>query len=72
MPLPLQLYKLSEEFSVSLTMTVPYAIAVFYIVKLQARLLHGNTRTLAATCLQEAACCMPCHAMPATPCHAMP
>ncbi|PRW55890.1 P-loop containing nucleoside triphosphate hydrolase [Chlorella sorokiniana] len=32
------LYKLSEEFSVSLTVTVPYAIAVFYIVRLQGSL----------------------------------
>ncbi|KAI7843801.1 hypothetical protein COHA_002699 [Chlorella ohadii] len=34
----LMLYKLCEEFAVSLTVSVPYAIAVFYIVKLQGSL----------------------------------
>ena len=72
-PSPLQLYKLSEEFSVSLTMTVPYAIAVFYIVKLQARLLPWQQQRLEGGCYVGAELlhatsrhAMPCHAVPVT------
>lgn len=62
--LPLQLYKLCEEFAVSLTVSVPYAIAVFYIVKLQVR-LHCWPEWPAAAHTQCSACSWPSyHVMP--------